>query len=140
MKGLPILGELEIGLVAFSPLGNGFLTGKIDKDTKFGEGDIRSVLTRFLLENIDTNQVLLELIGKIAETKNASLAQIALAWVLAQKPWIVPIPGTRKLNRLEENIVAAEIELTEDELSMLNDTLAKIKVVGSRIDRIKKDY
>lgn len=118
---LPTLEELGIGFVPFSPLGNGFLTGKMGKNTKFGEGDIRSILTRFLSENIDANQVLLDLIGKIAETKNATPAQIALAWVLTQKPWIVPIPGTRKLNRLEENIGAADIELTEDELTMLNE-------------------
>lgn len=137
---LPTLEELGIGFVPFSPLGNGFLTGKIDKNTTFGEGDIRSILTRFLSENIDTNQVLLDLIGKIAETKNATPAQIALAWVLAQKPWIVPIPGTRKLDRLEENIAAVDVELTEDELAMLNETLSKIKIAGSRIDRVKDDY
>ncbi len=137
---LPTLKELDIGFVPFSPLGNGFLTGKIDKNTKFGEGDIRSILTRFLSENIDANQILLDLIGKIAETKNATPAQIALAWVLAQKPWIVPISGTRKLNRLEENIGAPDVELTEDELAMLNETLSRIKITGSRVDRIKKDY
>lgn len=136
----PTLEELGIGFVPFSPLGNGFLTGKIDKNTKFGEGDIRSILTRFLSENIDANQVLLDLIRKIAETKNATPAQIALAWVLTQKPWIVPIPGTRKLNRLEENIGAADVELTEDELSMLNETLSRIKIAGNRIERVKKDY
>lgn len=137
---LPILEELGIGFVPFSPLGNGFLTGKISKHTTFGEGDIRSILTRFLSENIDANQVLLDLIGKIAETKNATPAQITLAWVLAQKPWIVPIPGTRKLDRLEENIAAADVELTEDELAMLNETLSKIKIAGSRIDRVKDDF
>ena len=137
---LPTLEELGIGFVPFSPLGNGFLTGKIDKNTKFGEGDIRSILTRFLSENIDANQILLDLIRKIAETRNATSAQIALAWILAQKPWIIPIPGTRKLNRLEENIGAADIELTDDELAMLNETLSKIKIAGSRIDRVKKDY
>jgi aryl-alcohol dehydrogenase-like predicted oxidoreductase len=137
---LPTLEELGIGFVPFSPLGNGFLTGKIDKNTTFGEGDIRSILTRFLSENINANQVLLDLIGKIAETKNATPAQIALAWVLAQKPWIVPIPGTRKLNRLEENIGAADFELTEDELAMLNETLSMINIAGSRKDRIKDDF
>ena len=137
---LPTLEELGIGFVPFSPLGNGFLTGKIDKNTKFGEGDIRSILTRFLSENIDANQILLDLIRKIAETKNATSAQIALAWILAQKPWIIPIPGTRKLNRLEENIGSVDIELTDDELAMLNETLSKIKIAGSRIDRVKKDY
>lgn len=137
---LPTLEELGIGFVPFSPLGNGFLTGKINKNTKFGEGDIRSVLTRFLSENIDVNQVLLDLISKIAETKNATPAQIALAWVLAQKPGIVPIPGTRKLNRLEENIGAADIELTKDELSILNEALSNIEIAGNRVDRVKKDY
>lgn len=137
---IPILEELGIGFVPFSPLGNGFLTGKIDKDTKFGAGDIRSILTRFLTENIDKNQVLLNLISKLAEIKNASPAQIALAWILAQKPWFVPIPGTRKLNRLEENIGAANIDLAEDELAMLNETLSKIEIAGSRIGRVKKDY
>ncbi|MBP1909206.1 aldo/keto reductase [Methanolobus bombayensis] len=137
---LPTLEELGIGFVPFSPLGNGFLTGKINKDTTFGEGDIRSVLTRFLSENIDANQVLLDLIGKIAETRNATPAQIALAWVLAQKPWIVPIPGTRKLHRLEENTAAADVELTEDELAMLNETLSKIKIAGNRVDRVRDDY
>lgn len=137
---LPTLEELGIGFVPFSPLGNGFLTGTIDKNTKFGEGDIRSVLTRFVSENIDANQVLLDLISKIAETKNATPAQIALAWVLAQKPWIVPIPGTRKLNRLEENIGAADIELTEDELFMLNEALSNIEIAGSRVGRVKKEY
>lgn len=136
----PTLEKLGIGFVPFSPLGNGFLTGKIDKNTKFGEGDIRSILTRFLSENIDANQVLLDLIRRIAETRNATPAQIALAWVLAQKPWIIPIPGTRKLNRLEENIGSVDIKLTEDELVMLNETLSKIKIAGSRVDRVKKDY
>jgi len=136
----PTLEELGIGFVPFSPLGNGFLTGKIDKNTKFGEGDIRSILTRFLSENIDANKVLLDLIRRIAETKNATPAQIALAWILAQKQWIVPIPGTRKFNRLEENIGSVDIELTDDELAMLNETLSKIKIAGSRVDRIKKDY
>ncbi|AKB31023.1 Aldo-keto reductase [Methanosarcina siciliae HI350] len=137
---LPTLEGLGIGFVPFSPLGNGFLTGKIDKNTTFGEGDIRSILTRFLSENIDANQVLLDLIGKIAETKNATPAQIALAWILAQKPWVIPIPGTRKLERLEENIAAADVELTEEELAMLNETLSKIKIAGSRINRVKDDY
>ena len=140
MDIFPTLEELGIGFVPFSPLGNGFLTGKIDKNTKFGEGDIRSILTRFLSENIDANQVLLDLINEIAETKNATPAQIALAWVLAQKPWIVPIPGTRKLNRLKENIGAGGIEFTKEELSVLNDILLNIEIAGSRVDRVKKDY
>lgn len=136
----PTLEELGIGFVPFSPLGNGFLSGKINKNTNFGEGDIRSILTRFLSENIDANQVLLDLISEIAETKNATPAQIALAWVLAQKPWIVPIPGTRKLNRLEENIGADDIEFTKEEVSVLNDILLNIEIAGSRLDRVKKDY
>jgi len=137
---LPTLEELGIGFVPFSPLGNGFLAGKIDKNTTFGQGDIRSILTRFLSENMDANQVLLDLIGKIAETKNATPAQIALVWVLAQKPWIVPIPGTRKLSRLEENIGAADLDLTHEELSVLNKALSNIEIAGSRIGRVNKDF
>ena len=135
-----VLEELGIGFVPYSPLGNGFLTGKIDRNTKFEKGDIRSVLTRFLGENMDKNQVLLEIINRIAKSKNATTAQIALAWVLAQKPWIVPIPGTRKLHRLKENAGAADVELTSEELNVLNRALAEIKIAGSRIDRVKKDY
>jgi len=129
---LPMLEELGIGFVPFSPLGKGFLTGKIDKNATFVSSDFRSIVPRFKPENIDANQVLVELIKKVAAGKNATPAQIALAWVLAQKPWIVPIPGTRKLERLEENLGAADVELTLKELSDLSDQLSKIKVSGDR--------
>jgi len=129
---LPTLEELGIGFVPFSPLGKGFLTGKIDKNTTFVSSDFRSIVPRFKPENLEANQVLVELIKKVAAEKNATPAQIALAWVLAQKPWIVPIPGTRKLERLEENLGAADIELTPDELKDLNDALSKIEISGDR--------
>ncbi|WP_299092299.1 aldo/keto reductase [uncultured Metabacillus sp.] len=129
---LPTLEELGIGFVPFSPLGKGFLTGKIDKNATFGSSDFRSIVPRFKPENIEANQILVELIKKIAVGKDASPAQIALAWVLAQKPWIVPIPGTRKLERLEENLGAAEVELTPEELHELNDALSKIEISGER--------
>jgi aryl-alcohol dehydrogenase-like predicted oxidoreductase len=129
---LPALEELGIGFVAFSPLGRGFLTGKIDKDTTFDESDFRRILPRFKPENLEANQVLVDLIKKIAARKNATPAQIALAWVLAQKPWIVPIPGTRKLDRLEENLGALDVELTSEELRDLNDALSKIEISGDR--------
>lgn len=109
---LPTLEELGIGLVPFSPLGKGFLTGKIDKNTTFVSSDFRSIVPRFKLENLEVNQVLVELIKKVALEKNATPAQIALAWLLAQKPWIVPIPGTRKLERLDENLGALDVVLT----------------------------
>lgn len=129
---LPTLEELGIGFVPFSPLGKGFLTGKIDKNATFVSSDFRSIVPRFKPENIEANQILVELIKKIAVGKDASPAQIALAWVLAQKPWIVPIPGTRKLERLEENLGAAEVELTPEELHDLNDALSKIEISGER--------
>ncbi|MCM2532874.1 aldo/keto reductase [Neobacillus pocheonensis] len=129
---LPTLEELGIGFVPFSPLGKGFLTGKIDKDATFDSSDFRSIVPRFKAENIEVNQVLVELINKIALVKEAKPAQIALAWVLAQKPWIVPIPGTRKLERLEENLSAAEVDLTPKELHELNDALSKIEISGDR--------
>ena len=129
---LPTLEELGIGFVPFSPLGKGFLTGTIDKNTTFVSSDFRSIVPRFKPENLEANQVLVELIKKIAAGKNATPAQIALAWVLAQKPWIVPIPGTRKLERLEENLGAADVELTPEELSDLNDALPKIEISGDR--------
>ncbi|SHF52399.1 Predicted oxidoreductase [Desulforamulus putei DSM 12395] len=129
---LPTLEELGIGFVPFSPLGKGFLTGKIDKNATFVSSDFRSIVPRFKPENLEANQVLVELIKKVAAEKNATPAQIALTWVLAQKPWIVPIPGTRKLERLEENLGAADIELTPEELSDLNDALSKIKISGER--------
>lgn len=129
---LPTLEELGIGFVPFSPLGKGFLTGKIDKNATFGNSDFRSIVPRFKQENIEANQVLVDLIKKIAVGKDATPAQIALAWVLAQKPWIVPIPGTRKLERLEENLGAAEVELTSEELHDLDDALSKIEISGER--------
>jgi aryl-alcohol dehydrogenase-like predicted oxidoreductase len=129
---LPTLKQLGIGFVPFSPLGKGFLTGTINKDTTFGSSDFRSVVPRFKPENIEANQVLVDLVKKIAVGKDATPAQIALAWVLAQKPWIVPIPGTRKLDRLEENLGAADIELSPEELNELNDALSKIEISGDR--------
>jgi aryl-alcohol dehydrogenase-like predicted oxidoreductase len=129
---IPTLEELGIGLVPFSPLGKGFLTGKISKDDKFEKGDFRSIVPRFTPENLEANQGLIDLLNKIAEQKNATPAQVALAWLLAQKPFIVPIPGTTKLHRLEENIGAATIVLTNNELSEIHSTLEKIKVSGER--------
>lgn len=129
---IPAIEELGIGLVAFSPLGKGFLAGKIDENTKFGEGDIRNMLPRYAEEARMANKALLDMIAAFAERKNATNAQIALAWVLAQKPWIVPIPGTTKLHRLTENIGAATIKLTTDELQEMEAASAKIEVVGSR--------
>ena len=129
---LPTLEELGIGFVPFSPLGKGFLTGKIDKNTAFVSSDFRSIVPRFKPENIEANQILVQLIKKIAVGKDASEAQIALAWVLAQKPWIVPIPGTRRLERLEENLGTVEVELTPEELHDLNDALSKIEISGER--------
>jgi aryl-alcohol dehydrogenase-like predicted oxidoreductase len=129
---LPTIEELGIGLVAFSPLGKGFLAGKIDETTKFAEGDIRNILPRYTEEARAANKVLLDLISKFAARKNATPAQIALAWVLAQKPWIVPIPGTTKLHRLKENIEAASIELTAEELEEMEAASGEIKVTGER--------
>jgi aryl-alcohol dehydrogenase-like predicted oxidoreductase len=129
---LPTLEELGIGFVPFSPLGKGFLTGRFDKNSTFVSSDFRSVVPRFTPENLDANQVLVNLIRKVATGRNATPAQIALAWVLAQKPWIVPIPGTRKLARLEENLGAADVELTQGELHDLNDALSKIEISGDR--------
>ncbi|MDN3016875.1 aldo/keto reductase [Paenibacillus sp. BSR1-1] len=129
---LPVLEELGIGFVPFSPLGKGFLTGKIDKNATFVNSDFRNIVPRFMPDNLETNQVLVQLIQNIAAVKDVTPAQIALAWVLAQKTWIVPIPGTRKLERLEENLGAAEVELTPKELSDLNDALSKIEIAGDR--------
>lgn len=129
---LPTIEELGIGLVAFSPLGKGFLAGKINEHTKFSEGDIRNILPRYTEEARKANQVLVDMISKVAERKNATPAQIALAWVLAQKPWIVPIPGTTKLHRLKENIGAVSIELTADELKEIEGASAHITVTGTR--------
>ena len=129
---IPTLEELGIGLVPFSPLGKGFLTGSFNKDSKFGKSDFRSIVPRFTSEALNANQVLVDLLKKVAEQKNATPGQIALAWLLAQKPWIVPIPGTTKLNRLEENIGAAGVSLTSKELSEIQSALEKIKVTGDR--------
>lgn len=129
---IPTIEELGIGLVAFSPLGKGFLAGKIDETTKFAEGDIRNVLPRYTEEARTANKALLDLLNQFAEQRNATPAQIALAWVLAQKPWIVPIPGTTKIHRLTENNGAAEIELTAAELQEIENASAHIKVTGTR--------
>jgi aryl-alcohol dehydrogenase-like predicted oxidoreductase len=129
---IPTIEELGIGLVAFSPLGKGFLAGKIDENTKFAEGDIRNILPRYTEEARAANKELLDVISKFAKSKNATPAQIALAWVLAQKPWIVPIPGTTKLHRLQENIGAANIQLTREELLEMETASAQVKVTGTR--------
>jgi aryl-alcohol dehydrogenase-like predicted oxidoreductase len=129
---LPTLEELGIGFVPFSPLGKGFLTGKIDENTTFDKTDFRNTVPRFSEENRKANQALVDLLGKIAKEKNATNAQIALAWLLSQKPWIVPIPGTTKLHRLEENIGAASIALNSNDLKEIDDALSDIKVQGAR--------
>jgi len=129
---LPTLEELGIGLVPYSPLGKGFLTGKINENTSFDSTDFRTTLPRFTPEARKANQALVDLLGTIAVQKNATSAQIALAWLLAQKPWIVPIPGTTKLHRLDENIGAASIELTSDDLREIDKAASKIKVEGAR--------
>ena len=129
---IPTLEELGIAFVPFSPLGKGFLTGKISEDTQFDKTDFRNIVPRFTPENRKTNQALVDLIGKFAHQKKATPAQIALAWLLAQKPWIVPIPGTTKLHRLEENIGAAAIELTREDLRQLETAASKISVQGAR--------
>jgi aryl-alcohol dehydrogenase-like predicted oxidoreductase len=120
--------ELGISFVAYSPLGNGFLSGKYTKETKYEEGDFRSFMGRFNPEVVDHNQVLLNLIAEVAESKNATSAQVVLAWELAQKPFIIPIPGTTKLHRLEENLGGADLELTKEELDSLNEALSKIDI------------
>src|SRR5216117_550346 len=129
---LPALEELGIGFVPYSPLGRGFLTGKMNENTTFDSSDFRNTLPRFTPEARKANQALVDLLGKIAKRKKATPAQIALAWLLAQKPWIVPIPGTTKLKRLEENIGAAEIELTSDDLREIDRAASEIKVHGAR--------
>jgi aryl-alcohol dehydrogenase-like predicted oxidoreductase len=133
---LPALEELGIGLVPYSPLGKGFLTGKIDAKTTFDSTDFRSSLPRFTPEALKANQALVDLLGTIASKKNATPAQIALAWLLAQKPWIVPIPGTTKLSRLEENIGAVALELTPDDLREVDSAAAKITVQGARYPEV----
>jgi len=129
---IPTIEELGIGLVAYSPLGKGFLTGKIDATTTFVEGDIRNILPRYTEEARNANQALLDIIERFAQEKNATNAQIALAWVLAQKPWIVPIPGTTKLHRLTENNGAVNIELSAEELQEIELASAQISIVGTR--------
>lgn len=127
-----MLEELGIGFVPFSPLGKGFLTGKINEDTKFDKSDFRNIVPRFTPESRKANQALVDLLGKFAAQKKATPAQIALAWLLAQKPWIVPIPGTTKLARLEENIGAVAVELTPDDLREIASAASKITVQGAR--------
>lgn len=129
---LPTLEELGIGFVPFSPLGKGFLTGAIDDKTQFAEGDFRNIVPRFTPEAREANHSLVELLGAIAEARQATRAQIALAWLLAQKPWIVPIPGTTKLHRLEENLAAVGLNLSAGEMAQINQALAAVEVVGDR--------
>jgi len=129
---IPTLEELGIGLVPYSPLGKGFLTGKIEQSATFASNDFRSTLPRFTPEALKANQAMVDLLGKIAKRKNATPAQIALAWLLAQKPWIVPIPGTTKLNRLDENIGALQVELTAGDLDEIETAAAGIKLEGAR--------
>ena len=129
---LPTLEELEIGFVPFSPLGKGFLTGSISKDTRFDKSDFRNIVPRFTTENLNANQVIIDFIKILANEKNATPAQIALAWVLAVKPWIAPIPGTTKLSRLEENLQSINVEITQEELKKINDMLNSIPISGDR--------
>ncbi|WP_308697974.1 aldo/keto reductase [uncultured Thomasclavelia sp.] len=135
---LPVLEELGIGLVAYSPLGRGFLTGKLDKNTTFGENDNRADLPRFTKEAMAANQVVIDYINELAIAKNATATQIALAWVMAQKPWIVPIPGTTKISRIHENIKAANIKFSDEEMKTINDALSKIEIVGDRYPESEK--
>src|SRR5438128_2419950 len=129
---IPTLEELGIGFVPFSPLGKGFLTGQISEDTQFDKSDFRNIVPRFTPENRKANQALVDLVRKIAERKKATPAQVALAWLLAQNPWIVPIPGTTKLHRLEENIGAVSVNLTSDDLREIDSAASKIEVQGAR--------
>jgi len=129
---LPLLEELGIGFVPFSPLGKGFLTGAINKDTQFDKTDFRNIVPRFSAENREANQAVVDLISEFAKEKKATPAQIALAWILAQKPWMAPIPGTTKLHRLEENLGAANIKLTAEDLRQLDEATKKIDVQGAR--------
>jgi aryl-alcohol dehydrogenase-like predicted oxidoreductase len=129
---LPTLEELGIGFVPFSPLGKGFLTGAIKEDTTFGDTDFRKIVPRFNNENLKANQGIVEALGHIADRKHATRAQIALAWLLAQKPWIVPIPGTTKLQRLEENLGGANIEMSSEDLHQIAEALSKIEIHGAR--------
>lgn len=131
-KIMPVLEELGIGFVPFSPLGKGFLTGKMSADTKFGTGDFRNIVPRFQPENLAVNQAFVDLLGRVAKEKNATTAQVALAWVLAQKPWIVPIPGTTKISRVKENTAAINVVLSPAELEAINTAAAKLEVKGER--------
>ena len=129
---IPTLQELGIGLVPFSPLGRGYLTGRIDQSTSFSDGDIRANLPRFTAEARQANQAVVDLLTRIADDKGATPARIALAWLLAQQPWIVPIPGTRRLERLEENLGAVQVDLTADDLAAIDAAAAEITVLGDR--------
>jgi aryl-alcohol dehydrogenase-like predicted oxidoreductase len=129
---IPLLEELGIGFVPFSPLGKGFLTGAISKETQFDKNDFRNVVPRFSPENREANQVLVDLVGEFAKQKKATPAQVALAWLLAKKPWIVPIPGTTKLHRLEENIGAASVTLTADDVRKLGEATSRVELQGAR--------
>ncbi|MDN8587164.1 aldo/keto reductase [Paenibacillus sp. 11B] len=128
----PVLEELGIGLVAYSPLGRGFLTGKLDKNASFTENDNRGELPRFTKEAMEANQVIVYYLNKLAEVKNVTIAQVALAWILAQKPYIVPIPGTTNVNRISENVAARNIVFTEQEMMVINKEIDKIQIVGHR--------
>ncbi|AVV58475.1 aldo/keto reductase [Paenibacillus glucanolyticus] len=134
----PVLEELGIGLVAYSPLGRGFLTGKIDKNASFTENDNRGELPRFTKEAMEANQVIVDYLNKVAEMKDVTTAQVALAWILAQKPYIVPIPGTTNVNRISENIAASDIVFTEQEVRVINDEIGKIQIVGDRYPEAEK--
>jgi len=129
---LPALGDLGIGFVPFSPLGRGVLTGQVTAATQFGEGDIRASLPRFEPEALEANLALVDLVKKVAERKNATVGQVALAWLLAQKPWIVPIPGTRRLERLDENLGSAGLDLTPEDLAELDNATVSVQVKGDR--------
>jgi aryl-alcohol dehydrogenase-like predicted oxidoreductase len=129
---IPTLEELGIGFVPFSPLGKGFLTGKISEDTQFDKNDFRNIVPRFSAENRKANQAIVDVVGKFAAQKKVTPAQIALAWLLAQKPWIVPIPGTTKLHRLDENLGAVSVELTPDDLRQINEAASQVSVQGAR--------
>lgn len=131
-KLLPLLEELNIGFVSFSPLGKGFLTGSISADAKFDKNDFRNIVPRFSKECLEANQKFVDYIKKLASSKDATPAQIALAWILAQKPYIAPIPGTTKILRLEENIKAVDIVLNQDEIQKINDEINKIEIIGAR--------
>jgi len=137
---LPTLEALSIGFVPFSPLGKGFLTGKIDENTSFAENDFRKIVPRFTAENRQANHALVTLISGIAQEKNATPAQVALAWLLAQKPWIVPIPGTTKASRLEENLGGASLELTPADLESIERAAAKITLHGDRYPAAMQRY